>query len=523
MTGPAVETQAQRLARLEAEAELASVSGSVGPSKGRLMHQAAQSGPKGMARLKQNIADQNAADRPDFLEKVVGTADAAAQEIPGVEAVGTALRSAIHGEPYKKSLSDLRTAESEAPPLANVGARLAAMAIPAAGLSRLAKIAPAGGSAVARLASKLIPNTAAKGGALLGGALPALAADDESLGARAGWTAVGAGTGGLFGKLMESLGTVNRTKSVEPIREGSDIVAKDAARTAASDPAFAEFRALGNLGPDAPPPPRVVRVRHGGEPVLPRGTLLDVHGEPMPRVQPKASLAQQNVKNLIDLPIIKKAIAAVKGESPTLSKLPDTDAAVLAEAHRIIGNAAWRASNGFTKGEAADALAGVMEASAGEKGGSFEKALSAFREPSKRIAARLTGAQTLRTAATGKGAPLTEEGMLAKTPAAYRTAYAEADAPVREELTTGVLQELKQSPKNARLPWPLAKVPVPGVPSKALTAAKDLLRQTEGPRASRFVRDPHDLFQKLLDLLETGQPGQTAGRLAKIGSGPDDE
>lgn len=479
MTGPSDETPQQRIARLEAEAELASLSGKGGANSSQI-HRLAQT-PKGMSRLKQNVKEQNAADRPDFLEKVVGTADAAAQEIPGVEAAGTALRSVLHGEPYDKSLKDLRTAEDEAPAIATVPARLAAMAIPGAGLKNLGL-------------------TAAKGGMLLGGALPALAADDESLGTRAVRTAGGAAAGGVFGKLLESLGTVNRTKSVEPIREGSDIVAKDATRTAASDPAFAEFRALGNLGPDEAKP-HVLKV-------------LNASGNPITAVAPKASLAQQNVKTLVELPIIKKAIAAVKGESPTLNRLPDTDAAVLAEAHRVIGNAAWRASNGFTKGEAADALAGVMEASAGEKGGSFEKALSAFREPSRAIDARLTGAQTLRTAGSGKGAALTEEGMLEKTPAAYRVAYAEATPANREELTKGVLQELKQSPKNARLPWPLQKLPVPGMPSKTLTAAKDLLRQTEGPTASRFVRNPKNLFEKLLALIESGGAGQVAGHTA---------
>ena len=508
MIDQADETQAQRIARLEAEAELAALSNkgktAENPSQ---IHRLAQT-PKGKSRLAQNIKDQNAADRPDFLESAVGTADAAAQEIPGVEALGTGLRSALHGEPYDKSLNDLRTAEDEAPAIATVPARLAAMAIPAAGLNRLSKLVPAGTSVAAKVAAKLIPNTAAKGGALLGGVQAATAADDESGGERIGRTVLGTGLGGAFGKLMESLGTVNRTANVEPIREGSDIVSKDLARTAESDPAFKDFRALGNLGPDAPKTHSVI---------------LNAAGNPMPSTAPAPSLAQQNVKNLVDLPIIKKAIAAVKGESPTLNKLPDTDAAVLAEAHRVIGNAAWRAENGFTKGEAADALAGVMEASAGEKGGSFEKALASFREPSRKIDARLKGAQTLRVAGSARGAPLTEEGMLEKTPAAYRTAYADANPAERDELTQGVLQELKQSPKNAKLPWPVQKVPVPGVPSKTLTAAKDLLQQTEGKNATRVFQKPRNAFERLMQLIEQSVPGQAGGRLATVGSGNDDE
>lgn len=446
------------------------------------IHRLAQQ-PGGLSRLRKNVKDQNEADRPDFLEKVVGTADAAAQEIPGLEAVGTFARSKIRGEPYDKSLADLRTAEDEAPAIATVPARLAAMAIPGAGLKKLGL-------------------TSAKSGALLGGALPALAADDESPWERLARTVVGTAGGAAIGKASEAAGTVNRTAGVEPSREGANIVGKDLARRDASEAEYDKFRALGDLGAEPKPPPSKI-LDASGTPIQPKGTTPTAA---------QAALAQQ-----IELPIIKRAIATVKNESPTLNKLPDTHASVLDAAYKVVGNAAWRSANGYTKGEAADALANAMEGAAREKGGSYDKALEAFRTPSRMADARLRGAQTLRTASTPRGAPLTEEGMLEKTPAAYRTAFADATPAERAEMTEGLLGELKQSPKLASVGGVKLRVPVP-VPSRALSAATKLLRNTEGKNASKFVRAPKNAFERLMELIESGGAGQLAGRSSSGGN-----
>src|SRR5689334_3824323 len=77
------------------------------PVGGRL-HQAAQQ-PGGLKRLKLNIADQNAADRPSPMANVQGAVDAFAQEVPFVERGLTLARAKVQGEPYGKALAELRT------------------------------------------------------------------------------------------------------------------------------------------------------------------------------------------------------------------------------------------------------------------------------------------------------------------------------------------------------------------------------------------------------------------------------
>lgn len=110
--------------------------------------------------------------------------------IPGFEAVQAGTRSLVRGEPYREALGDLRHETGKLPTALKTGERIVG-AMPL---------------------SKFLPGSAARGGAILGGASGALEADpDQGLLPRAIGTGAGAVGGALVGKLGELAVTGART------------------------------------------------------------------------------------------------------------------------------------------------------------------------------------------------------------------------------------------------------------------------------------------------------------------------
>ena len=379
------------------------------------IHALAQT-PKGKARLAKNIADQNAADTASPAEKIVGTATAAAQEIPFVEGVGRDLRSALHKESPQAALAEMRTAEDETPASLTIPARAAAMAIPAAAVNRLG-------------------TTAAKGGALLAGSLAAGDPTEQSGLKRGVRTAFSAAGGGLLSKAAEAMGVsnaANRSPTLGKI--ATDI---DKARAAAAQPLYKAFR-------DTP------------------YTLDGLEAAPL--------------KKLLTLPIIKSALDLVKGQSPTLRELPDLDPRVVDAVYKKVGDKTFKMA-GYESDEAREALRGAIEQAATPLGASYTAALDAFKEPSQELAAVTRGAQWLdRSIKKSPVGNKAAQKLVADSPEAIADEYASAAPDRQGSMLQGVVARMKELPKSAHVEVLGTRLPTGVIPSKALNKTMQLLQ-----------------------------------------------
>lgn len=121
-----------------------------------------------------------------------------------------------------------------------------------------------------------------------------------------------------------------------------------AAREKAAGPLYDEFRAAGVLDPDRHP----------------------------------------ELGEIVKLPLVEKAIRAVKGESVRLSKLPDTHPDVLDAAYKRTGEAAFSAKLGYNPAETQRDFKRILDAASG---GKYSPALEAFAGPSKMMEAVTAG------------------------------------------------------------------------------------------------------------------------------------
>lgn len=289
----------------------------------------------------------------------------------------------------------------------------------------------------AMVAGSLLPAGAVSGvlpqaatGAGLSAADRALAATDESLSDRLKGTAkagaVGAVAGPVIGKGLDYLNAIGRRFMAPAI--DANLTARSAARTAASAPLYLKFRGQGDIG---------------STPAL---------------------------ADLLDLPIVRRSIETVKGESPILAKLPDTDARVLDAAYKRLGSRAFAATHGFEPNEARIAFKQAIDEASG---GEFSPAVDTFREHSAQMGAVKRGAQTLVNAARGR-TPFNQ--IDTASPAAFR-AFAEQATPAEQEAAAeGIAGRLKTAPLTDKLHLPLG-LRIPFRPSSAVRSAPALLDQ----------------------------------------------
>jgi hypothetical protein len=288
--------------------------------------------------------------------KVLGTLGALGRDIPGVEAAQAGVRSVgrtlankvglpVEAENYQQALANIHGLEDAAPKAATIPARLA-------------------GGTVAAMA---LPGGPAMQGARYGILSGLLNSDPNSdLKNRIDQAGVQGTVGAIAGKAADLGGTAIRAKFAPDRATAINQLVKD--RAADSGPLFKDFRALGDLGR------------------TPKLDALLGDGAQQP-----------------GLPAIQRAIAAVKSDSPRLAGLPDTDAQVLDAAYKRVGNRAFAALHGFEPGEARDAFKAAIEDAAQAKGGSYENALTAYREPSQEISAINRGRKVLETATSPSG------------------------------------------------------------------------------------------------------------------------
>lgn len=404
------------------------------------IHRLAQR-PGGMARLKANVAEQNAADRPSVMANVQGAVDAGLQEIPGAERAMTIARATVHGDPYAKALEELRTSEAEAPGIATIPARLAAMAVPGAGLERLG-------------------TTAAKGGMLLGGALPALSADEQPWEERATRTAVGTGLGGLFGKALESLSTVARSKAADT--GGAQALDRRAVIRTADAPAYrtAEAEAAGTA---ATPELKAAMTAPKIAPFVKTARSLEAM-----QGQDEGRIAMEAYKLMGD----EEAQLAVRK----------------AEGRADAGDQALARDLGALKAHLRFGIKSVSP--------SFEEAVAQHAKLAGEADARAEGADATKRLLSGAKVAGQKEEF--KSPEAFEKLAQAMTEGEKAAATGGVLGRTKEYMKLS--PNPLTGFGV----------GKSLVKAAQSGRMLRATDDP---FQKLMDLLGGTAGGQIGGRL----------
>lgn len=395
--------------------------------------------PRGF-RTPEQIARENAADTANakdvadadtYGNRLGSMAERAASVLPGGSAALTGARyltKKVIGEPEtweESAQANARGAEEggQNAPGVNIpviGGRVTLADAPTAalGFRQLLRAVPTLGNVL--------------GAGIYGGAVRAADPRSESGWSRAGNTAMASAASMVLPALAKA-GEVaglrigaNKTPSFDELQ-----TAQEGSRAAAAEPKYQAFRDLGDLGKT-----------------------------------PKLS-------EIENLPVVQRALAAVQGESPTLNRLPATDARVLDAVFKRLSDKAWTAKHGFETGEATRALQAAMDEAAAPRGGSYSAATEAYRIPSQEMGMRTRGFRTMQYAAAPKGAPPAEA--LGNSPAQFPGAMADATAAERNAAAEGVMARLGVEPTISRV---LKVVPMP---SRAMNAAPALLEQAGAP------------------------------------------
>ena len=303
------------------------------------------------------------------------------RDIPGAEAAQAFVRSLARRQPYGEALQDIRGAEAALPASVRIPTRLAGSALATA-------VAPG--------------STLARQGAAYGAAMGLTEASPEvNLTQRVGRAAGQAALGALAAKATDVLGTVARSRTT-PTAE-STLLRQRAAREATAGPKYEAFRELGDLAENVATPEQGARL-----------------------------------EGVLELPVVRRAIDLVKGESPRLNKLADTDARVLDAVYKRLGRKSFKSETGFETGEAVDELLAVMD---DLSGGQYGPAVQAFREGSKQIAATERGAAMV---AAGRPSRATLKSALERSQESLPDWAARATPEERQAALQGVLGELRQ-------------------------------------------------------------------------------
>lgn len=417
--------------------------------------------PRGF-RTKAQIDRLNKADkdqaRDDIADaerttrgKVLGTFAVPLSEVPGGKVLQALYAGAGEGG-YREGLENVEGAIASAPAAARIPAKILGGVAAGGGIAGgAARAVPllAKGSALAKAASAL-SGSAALQGATYGGASGLLDANaDVGVGQRLLQGAGGAAIGAAAGKAGELIGTKLRSMGAKPLSE--NLNTRTAKRAEIAEPHYKAFRNLG-----------------------------DLKGPP-------------ELDDILALPIVERAAKAVQGESPTLAKLPMTDAKVLDAIYKRVGDKAFAAKHGYEPAEALDALGSAMESGARAKGGSYTAATEAFKKHSRLIEGVKRGREATRFGASPAGTPMTKSATW--SPEAFADWAKTATAAEKEAAVEGILAMVKQGPTFARLGTLKGSVPVVGMPSRTLRSAAARMREMGAEKPS---------FQKLIEALAVG-------------------
>lgn len=304
------------------------------------------------------------------------------RDIPGAEAAQALVRSIARRQPYGEALQDIRGGTSALPAAVRIPTRMAGGALATA-------VAPG--------------STLARQGAAYGAAMGLTeAAPEVGVAERVVRGAGQAALGGLVGKATDVAGTALRARTV-PTAE-SVLLRQRAAREAASGPKYEAFRQMGDLAERIESPEQAERAAA-----------------------------------ILELPVVRRAIELVRGESPRLAKLENTDAQVLDAVYKRLGRKSFKSETGFETGEAVRELGLLMD---DLSGGAYSPAVEAFREGSRKIAATERGAALVSAGQRPSRATL--KSAIEKSLESMPEFISNATPAERQAALRGVLGELRQ-------------------------------------------------------------------------------
>lgn len=232
MTGPLVTPDPRILANLQRlkdagapdeamEAYLAEENAKPATPQARQLH------ARDVARRMTSANEMDAAQLPDYTTQVLGGISSLARDIPGAEAAQAGARSLFRGQPYGQALSDIRGAEADNP---------------ASGFNRVA------GGMVGAVA---MPGSPAMAGGAYGALSGLLGADpNQTMTDRLKAGAKEAVVGAAAGKVADTGLTFLRGMRAPTL--GASTMARDAARSAASDAAYGTAAAEGRMATHSP-------------------------------------------------------------------------------------------------------------------------------------------------------------------------------------------------------------------------------------------------------------------------------
>lgn len=338
--------------------------------------------PVGMTPTQRFDASQEREQRRERFRRELGMIPATianvSRDIPGAEAAQAAARAVARRQPYREALGDIRQATEALPTAVSVPTRMAGGALAGA-------VMP--GSTVARQAAGF-------------GALSGLteASPDMGVQERIARGAGSAVVGGALAKGAQTVGTVARAMR-GPTRAAREI-AEETRRDALADPLYDAFRA-------------------------------------QPPAQPTQRLAV-----IMDLPVVRSALRAVRSENNILRNLPDTDPRVLDAVYKRVGDKAFTSKFGFDTDQSRRELMGAID-DAFTGGVQYSPATQAFAEGTANMEASLRGARSLQRA-TSPGTGATLNASLEDSPEALMRWARTATPREREMAVGGMLGEVKQ-------------------------------------------------------------------------------
>lgn len=383
-----------------------------------------------------------AAQRRENMEMIASRASIPAvlanvsRDIPFAEAAQAGVRAVARGQSYREALGDIRQATDALPTTLRVAPRIAGAA----------------------LAGAVMPgSTALRQGAAFG-ALSGLseASPDVGVGDRVQRALGQAALGGAVAKGAQ-VGTAAFRAMRTPSR-AAQLIAGEEATERAAGPLYRQFQAMGEL-PETPA-----------------------------------------LQEILELPIVRRAVQTVKEESPNLAKLADTDAQVLDAVYKRIGNRAFTSQFGYQAGEARQALLSAIDDAAAEKiiltgqGVLYSQPVGAFRSGSQLMEATQRGAQAFQRGGTPTGGT-TMEAALEESPEALARWARTASPQERQAAISGVLAGIRQrgavdilTPFGLRQGFTL----LPGL-RRASTGA-DIIEEVERMMPRRAVRRTAEAF-----------------------------
>ena len=389
---------------------------------------------------------QDVANADTYADRLGSMAERAASVIPGGSAVMTGERMALTGEP--RSVAARQDAMDAIEAAQNAPGVTIPQGVPLMGGSRISLADLPTAMASGRALFRTAPGSGAVGGsALYGGALRASNPIPESLPSRAGGTALAA---------LEAAALPAAAKLGGEIKAGVQ---------ASSAPSLDE-----NL------------VARGGAPGVSGGARGEAAGPLYDqfRAQPDLPLTPA-LESHFNLPIVRRALRTVQGESSALNGLSPTNPAVLDAVYKRIGNKAWTSAQGYEAGETANTFKDAIDQAADQAGQPlYSPAVDTFAEHSGQMDAVERGSRAMQYAASPKGVPI---GAIADSPAAFKEWVSSPERTPAElqAAKEGIQARLQVEPKTTKLGIGPVRLPIPTGTSRALQAAPELLNLTQDP------------------------------------------